>query len=144
MKTFMAKNETLQRQWYVIDADGLVLGRLASQVASILRGKNKPTYTPHVDAGDHVIVINCDKIKLTGAKLDKKKYYYHTGYAGGIKEISYRRLMATKPEVALKEAVRGMLPKNKLGHAMLKKLKVYAGPEHPHAAQNPQPLTLSL
>ena len=144
MKTFMAKNETLQRQWYVIDADGLVLGRLASQVASILRGKNKPTYTPHVDAGDHVIVINCDKIKLTGAKLDKKKYYYHTGYAGGIKEISYRRLMATKPEFALKEAVRGMLPKNKLGHAMLKKLKVYAGPEHPHAAQNPQPLTLSL
>ena len=142
MQTFMAKNETLQRQWYVIDSDGLVLGRLASQVASILRGKNKPTYTPHVDAGDHVIVINCDKIKLTGAKLDKKKYYYHTGYAGGIKEISYRRLMATKPEFALKEAVRGMLPSGALGNHMLTKLRVYRGPEHEHQAQKPQELKL--
>ena len=128
MKTFMAKNETLQRQWYVIDADGLVLGRLASQVASILRGKNKPTYTPHVDAGDHVIVINCDKIKLTGAKLDKKKYYYHTGYAGGIKEISYRRLMATKPEFALKAG--------RARHAAFRR----AGQPHAHqAARIPRP-----
>lgn len=143
MKTFMAKNETLQRQWYVIDADGLVLGRLASQVASILRGKNKPTYTPHVDTGDHVIVINCDKIKLTGAKLDKKKYYYHTGYVGHLKEISYRKLMATKPEFALKEAVRGMLPSGALGNHMLTKLRVYRGPEHEHQAQKPQELKLS-
>ena len=143
MKTFMAKNETLQRQWYVIDADGLVLGRLASQVASILRGKNKPTYTPHVDTGDHVIVINCDKIKLTGSKLDKKKYYYHTVYVGHLKEISYRKLMATKPEFALKEAVRGMLPAGALGNHMLTKLRVYRGPEHEHQAQKPQELKLS-
>ncbi len=143
MKTFMAKNETLQRQWYVIDADGLVLGRLASQVASILRGKNKPTFTPHVDAGDHVIVINCDKIKLTGAKLDKKFYRYHTGYVGHLKEIPYRKLMATKPEFALKEAVRGMLPSGALGNHMLTKLRVYRGPEHEHQAQKPQELKLS-
>ena len=142
MKTFMAKNETLQRQWYVIDADGLVLGRLASQVASILRGKNKPTYTPHVDTGDHVIVINCDKIKLTGSKLDKKKYYYHTGYVGHLKEISYRKLMANPSEVAFTEAVRRMLPPGPLGYSMLKKLRVYAGPEHEQLAQKPEVLVL--
>lgn len=142
MKTFMAKNETLQRQWYIVDADGLVLGRLASQVASILRGKNKPTFTPHVDAGDHVIVINCDKIKLTGRKLDQKIYRHHTGYAGHLKETSYRRLMAAKPEFALKEAVRGMLPSGPLGNHMLTKLRVYSGAAYEQQAQKPQELKL--
>ena len=137
MKTFMAKNETLQRQWYVIDADGLVLGRLASQVASILRGKNKPTYTPHVDAGDHVIVINCDKIKLTGAKLDKKYYYRHTGYIGGLKATKYRTLMATRPELAVELAVKGMVPDTTIGRKALTRLSVFKGAEHNHAAQKP-------
>lgn len=142
MKTFMAKKETLQRQWYIIDAEGQVLGRLASQVAAILRGKNKPTFTPHVDTGDHVIVINCDKIKLTGKKLDDKYYRYHTGYAGGLKEIPYRRMMANKSDFALKEAVRGMLPSGALGNHMLTKLRVYKGPEHEHQAQKPVELKL--
>lgn len=142
MKTFMAKKETLQSQWYIIDAEGMVLGRLASQVAAILRGKNKPIFTPHVDAGDHVIVINTDKMVLTGRKLDQKVYYHHTGYPGGLKEITYRRLMATKSDFALYKAVRGMLPSGPLGNHMLKKLRVYKGAEHKNQAQKPVELKL--
>ncbi|HOF99968.1 MAG TPA: 50S ribosomal protein L13 [Clostridia bacterium] len=142
MKTYMAKGETLERKWYVVDADGLVLGRLASQIASILRGKNKPIYTPHVDTGDFVIIVNADKVVLTGKKLDQKKYVHHTDYPGGLKEISYRDLMARKPEFAVYEAVRRMLPKGPLGRKMLKKLRVYRGAEHVHAAQMPEALTL--
>jgi large subunit ribosomal protein L13 len=137
VNTYMAKTGEVDRQWYVIDATDLVLGRLASQVAHMLRGKHKPTFTPHVDTGDNIIVINAEKIRLTGKKLDKKFYRYHTGYPGGLKEISYRNLMASKPEFALKEAVRGMLPKGPNGYKMLKKLHVYRGAEHPHAAQKP-------
>ncbi len=133
----MAKASNVERQWYVIDAEDLVLGRLASQVAAMLRGKHKPTFTPHVDTGDNIIVINAEKIVLTGKKLDQKLYRHHTGYAGGLKETTYRRLMATKPEFALKEAVRGMLPKGPLGYSMLKKLHVYAGANHEHQAQKP-------
>ena len=137
MSTFMAKASNVERQWYVIDAENQVLGRLASQIAAMLRGKHKPTFTPHVDTGDYIIVVNAEKVVLTGKKLDQKMYRHHTGYAGGMKETTYRRLMATKPEFALKEAVRGMLPKGPLGYAMLKKLHVYAGPNHEHQAQKP-------
>ncbi len=137
MSTFMAKASNVERQWYVIDAENLVLGRLASQIAAMLRGKHKPTFTPHVDTGDYIIVVNAEKLVLTGKKLDQKMYRHHTGYPGGLKETTYRRLMATKPEFALKEAVRGMLPKGPLGYAMLKKLHVYAGPNHEHQAQKP-------
>ena len=140
MKTFMAKPETVERKWYVVDATDMVLGRLASQVAAVLRGKNKPTFTPNVDTGDHVIVINCDKVRLTGKKLEQKFYRYHTGYAGGLKEIKYGKLMATKPEFAVYEAVRGMLPKNVIGRHMIKKLRVYKGAEHNHDAQKPETL----
>ncbi len=133
----MAKASNVERQWYVIDAENQVLGRLASQIAAMLRGKHKPTFTPHVDTGDYIIVVNAEKVVLTGKKLDQKMYRHHTGYAGGMKETTYRRLMATKPEFALKEAVRGMLPKGPLGYAMLKKLHVYAGPNHEHQAQKP-------
>lgn len=142
MKTFMAKGETLQRNWYVIDADGLILGRLSSQVAAILRGKNKPIFTPHVDTGDHVIILNSDKIVLTGNKLDQKKYYHHSGYVGGLKETSYRQMIATKSDFIIYEAVRRMLPKGPLGRHMLKKLRVYKGSEHNHEAQQPQVLEL--
>ena len=142
MKTYMAKGETLQRNWYVIDAEGLVLGRMASQVAAILRGKHKPIYTPHVDTGDHVIIVNADKVILTGKKLDQKKHYHHTGYIGGLKEVSYRHLMETKPEFAVYEAVRRMMPKGPLGRKMLTKLRIYSGPEHNHAAQCPVKLEL--
>ena len=142
MKTYMAKSEGLQRNWYVVDANGLVLGRLASQVASILRGKHKPTFTPHVDTGDHVIILNADKIVLTGNKLDQKYYYRHSGYVGGLKATPYRVLMDTKPEFVVYEAVRRMLPKGPLGRKMLKKLRVYKGEEHEHQAQQPQPLVL--
>ena len=142
MKSYMAKAETMERKWYVVDAEGMVLGRLASQVASILRGKNKPIYTPHVDCGDHVIIINADKIVMTGNKLDQKIYYHHTGYVGGLKETKYRKLLAEKPEFAIRRAVVGMLPKGPLGRQMAKKLKVYAGPNHDHAAQNPEKLEL--
>ena len=138
MSTYMANPATAEHKWYVIDADGVVLGRLASQVALMLRGKHKPTFTPHVDTGDFIIVVNTDKIALTGKKLDDKIYYHHTGHPGGIKETKYRDLMAKKSEFALKKAVRGMLPKGPLGNKMLKKLKVYAGAEHPHAAQQPE------
>ena len=133
----MANAQTVERKWYVVDADGMTLGRLASQVAAILRGKNKPTYTPHCDTGDHVIVINAAKVVLTGKKLDQKAYYHHSGYPGGLKEIKYRKLMQTKSTFAFKEAVRRMLPKGPLGYAMLKKLYAYAGSEHPHQAQKP-------
>ena len=138
MSTYMAKPANVERKWYVIDAEGVVLGRLASQVALMLRGKHKPTFTPHVDTGDFIIVVNTDKIVLTGNKLNDKIYYHHTGHPGGLKETQYRDLMATKSEFALKKAVRGMLPKGPLGNKMIKKLKVYAGAEHEHAAQKPE------
>lgn len=140
MKTYMAKAESVERKWYVVDAAGVPLGRLASRVAAVLRGKNKPTYTPNVDTGDFVIVINTDKAVLTGKKLENKFYRYHTGYIGGLKEISYKKMMAEKSDLAVYEAVRGMLPKNSLGRDMLKKLKVYKGAEHNHAAQKPEEL----
>ena len=138
----MANAQTVERKWYVVDADSMTLGRLASQVAAILRGKNKPTFTPHVDCGDHVIVINAAKVVLTGKKLDQKVYYHHSGFAGGLKETKYRKLMAEKPEFAVKHAVVGMLPKGPLGRQMARKLRVYAGAEHEHAAQMPEVLEL--
>ena len=140
MKTYMAKAETVERKWYVVDAAGVPMGRLASRVASVLRGKNKPTYTPNVDTGDFVIVINTDKVVLTGKKLENKFYRYHTGYIGGLKEISYKKMLAEKSDLAVYEAVKGMLPKNSLGRAMIKKLKVFKGAEHNHAAQKPEEL----
>ena len=140
MKTYMAHAETVERKWYVVDAAGVPLGRLASRVASVLRGKNKPTFTPNVDTGDFVIIINTDKAVLTGKKLENKFYRYHTGYIGGLKEISYKKMMAEKSDLAVYEAVKGMLPKNSLGRQMLKKLKVYKGAEHNHAAQKPEEL----
>ena len=140
MKTYMAHAETVERKWYVVDAAGLTLGRLATRVASVLRGKNKPIFTPNVDTGDFVIVINTDKVVLTGKKLEDKFYRYHTGYIGGLKEIPYKKLMAEKSDLAVYEAVKGMLPKNSLGRTMLKKLKVFKGAEHNHAAQKPEEL----
>ena len=140
MKTYMAHAETVERKWYVVDAAGVTLGRLATKVASVLRGKHKPTFTPNVDTGDFVIVINTDKVVLTGNKLEDKYYRYHTGYIGGLKEISYKKLMAEKSDLAVYEAVKGMLPKNSLGRVMLKKLRVYKGAEHNHAAQKPEEL----
>lgn len=136
--TFMANAQNITRQWYVVDAAGQTLGRLASEVASILRGKHKPTFTPHVDAGDFVVVINAEQIVLTGNKLDQKHYYRHSGYPGGIKSTSYRTLMEKKPEFVIEKAIKGMLPHNRLGRAMAKKLKVYSGPDHPHQAQKPE------
>lgn len=143
MKTFMPSAKNIDRKWYVVDATGLTLGRLASQVAAILRGKNKPEFTPFMDMGDYVIVVNASKIKLTGKKLDNKVYSTHTGQPGGLKEIKYKDLMAKKPELALKVAVKGMLPKNSLGRDMIKKLKVYAGPEHNQQAQKPEELKIN-
>ena len=142
MKTYMAKAEAVERKWYVVDAAGVPLGRLASRVASVLRGKNKPTFTPNVDCGDFVIIINTDKAVLTGKKLENKFYRSHTGYIGGLKEISYKKMMEEKSDLAVYEAVKGMLPKNSLGRTMLKKLKVYKGAEHNHAAQKPEELKL--
>lgn len=142
MKTYMAHADSVERKWYVVDAEGVALGRLASQVASVLRGKNKPTFTPNVDTGDFVIVINTDKVVLTGKKAEKKYYRYHTGHIGGLKEIQYKTLLATKSDVAVYEAVKGMLPKNSLGRKMLTKLKVYKGAEHKHEAQKPEVLKL--
>jgi len=142
MKTFMAKPQEVERKWYVIDASGKTLGRLASEVAKILKGKHKPIYTPHVDTGDHVIVINAEKIHLTGKKLDQKLYRKHSLYPGGLKEITYRELMKKKPDLAVYEAVRGMLPHNSLGRKMIKKLRVYAGPNHNHEAQKPEMLEI--
>ncbi len=142
MKTYMAKADEVKREWYVIDATDVPLGRLASQVASILRGKNKPIFTPNVDTGDYVIVINTDKIVLTGKKESQKYYRYHTGYIGGLKEIRYDKLMAEKSDFALQKAVKGMLPKNSIGRQMIKKLFVYKGSEHKQQAQQPKELTV--
>ena len=140
MKTYMANAQTVERKWYVVDAAGVPLGRLAARVAFILRGKHKPTYTPHVDTGDFVIVINTDKTVLTGKKAENKFYRYHTGYIGGLKEIPYKKMMEEKSDLAVYEAVRGMLPKNSLGRAMIKKLRVYKGEAHNHEAQKPETL----
>lgn len=142
MKTFNQKPEEIVRKWYVVDATDISLGRLASQVASVLRGKNKPEFTPYVDCGDHVIVINADKIVLTGKKAEQKYYRYHTGYVGGLKEVVYKDLLKNKPEFVIMQAVKGMLPKNTLGRKMIKKLKVYAGDKHEHAAQQPVELKI--
>ncbi|MBW2621670.1 MAG: 50S ribosomal protein L13 [Deltaproteobacteria bacterium] len=139
-RTYSAKEEEIEKKWFVIDAENQVLGRLASEVARRLRGKHKPVFTPHADTGDYIIVINAEKIRLTGDKLDSKKYYRYSGYLGGMKEISARKQLDKKPEELIKHAVRGMLPKNSLGKRQGKKLKVYAGPEHPHEAQLPEPL----
>ena len=142
MKTYMANAQTVERKWYVVDAAGVPLGRLASRVAFILRGKHKPTYTPHVDTGDFVIVINTDKMYLTGKKLEKKYYRYHTGYMGGLKAIQYKKMMEEKSDDALYIAIKGMLPKNSLGRKMLTKVRIYKGAEHEHAAQKPEVLNL--
>ena len=140
MKTYQAKKEEVDRQWYLVNAEGRVLGRLATQLADLLRGKKKPTFTPHVDTGDFVVVVNAGKVLLTGKKMKDKIYYRHTGHPGGIREISAEKLLAKKPEEVIRVAVKGMLPKNSLGRKMLGKLKVYAGPGHPHEAQRPVPL----
>ncbi|HKM21183.1 MAG TPA: 50S ribosomal protein L13 [Lachnospiraceae bacterium] len=141
MKTFMVNESTIERKWFVVDATGYTLGRLASEIAKILRGKNKPIFTPHADTGDYVIVVNADKITVTGKKLDQKIYYNHSDYVGGMKETTLREKMDKKPEQVIELAVKGMLPKGPLGRRMYEKLFVYAGPEHPHAAQKPEVLT---
>ena len=144
MKTFMPKTPEIKRKWYLIDADGQTLGRLSSEVARILRGKNKPIYTPHVDTGDFVIIINAEKIALTGNKLDQKMHRYHSGYPGGLKEIRYRQFIQRTPERVIEVAVKGMLPKNSLGRSMFTKLKVYKGTDHKHEAQKPEKLELNI
>ncbi len=143
VRTFSPKPNDVERQWYVIDATDVVLGRLASQVATLLRGKHKPIFAPHVDTGDFVIVVNADKIALSGNKLQQKKAYRHSGYPGGLRSVTYGELMEKRPDRAVEKAVRGMLPKNSLGRKMAKKLKVYAGPEHPHQAQQPVPYQIT-
>ncbi|SCP97892.1 50S ribosomal protein L13 [Anaerobium acetethylicum] len=140
MKSYMASAETIERKWYVVDATGYTLGRMASEIAKVLRGKNKPQFTPHMDAGDYVIVINADKIKVTGKKMDQKIYYNHSDYVGGMKETTLKEMMAKKPETVIELAVKGMLPKGPLGRSMIKKLHVYAGAEHGHDAQKPEVL----
>ena len=142
MKSFMANPDTVERKWYVVDADGATLGRLASEVAAVLRGKNKPIFTPHVDSGDYVIVINADKIAVSGKKMEQKVYYSHSLYVGGMKETTLREMMAKKPEKVIEKAVKGMLPKGPLGEQMYKKLHVYAGENHNHQAQKPEVLTI--
>jgi large subunit ribosomal protein L13 len=142
VRTFTAKTAEIEREWYVVDAEGQTLGRLASRIAPIIKGKHKPIYTPHLDCGDYVIVINADKVRVTGQKMDQKFYHRHSGYPGGLRSISLRDQLATYPERVLQSAVKGMLPKNKLGRRMIKKLKVYAGDSHPHQAQQPKPLEL--
>ncbi len=142
MKTFSAKNETVERDWLLVDASDKTLGRLASEVARRLRGKHKPEYTPHVDTGDYVIVVNADKIRVTGNKMTDKIYHHHTGYIGNLKSITLEKLLAQKPEAVIENAVKGMLPKNPLGRAMFRKLKVYSGPEHRHTAQQPKALEI--
>ena len=142
MKTFVAKPETVKRDWYVVDAEGKTLGRIATEMASRLRGKHKPEYTPHVDTGDYIIVINAEKVAVTGKKASDKMYYAHSGFPGGIKSISFEKLIDRKPEMVIEAAVKGMLPKGPLGRAMFRKLKVYAGGEHNHAAQQPQVLDI--
>lgn len=141
MKTFMASPATIERKWYVVDADGMTLGRLASEVAKVLRGKNKAIFTPHIDTGDYVIVINAEKIKVTGKKMDQKIYYHHSDYVGGMKETTLKEMLAKHPDRVIESAVKGMLPKGSLGRQMYKKLFVYAGPDHKHAAQKPEALT---
>ena len=142
MKTYLPKASEIQKNWYVVDAEGKTLGRMASQIAAILRGKHKPTFTPHMDVGDHVIVINAEKVELTGKKADQKKYYRHSGYPGGIKETDFRVMLERKPREVITIAVKGMLPHNKLGRSILKHLKVYAGPDHPHESQQPKQLEI--
>jgi large subunit ribosomal protein L13 len=142
VRTYSPSATEIERAWYVVDAEGLTLGRMATEVARVLRGKHKPTFTPHLDTGDHVIIVNAEKVVLTSNKADTKRVYRHSGYPGGIKSASYAELLDSKPEDAVRRTVRGMLPKNRLGRQMLRKLKVYAGPQHPHAAQRPEPLVL--
>lgn len=142
MKSYMASPSTIDRKWYVVDATGYTLGRLASEIASVLRGKNKPTYTPHMDTGDYVIVVNADKINVTGKKMEQKIYYNHSDYIGGMRETTLKEMMAKKPDQVMKLAVKGMLPKGPLGRAMIKKLHVYAGPEHDNIAQKPEVLEI--
>jgi large subunit ribosomal protein L13 len=142
-KTFVAKPADIEREWYVVDATDLTLGRLATQIASVLRGKHKPEYTPYEDVGDFVVVINAEKVQVTGRKLDQKQYYHHTGYPGGIKSITLRKQLQKHPERVIEHAVKGMLPHGPLGRRQFKKLKVYAGPEHPHQAQSPKPLPIA-
>ena len=142
MKTYTARAEDIEQEWFLVNAEGKTLGRLASEIAQVLRGKHKPIYTPHLDCGDFVIVVNAEKVRVTGRKLDQKMYYRHTGYPGGIKSISLRNQLLKHPERVLQAAVRGMLPRNRLGRKMLKKLKVYAGDSHPHQAQQPKMLEL--
>ena len=144
MKTFMASPATIERKWYVVDATGHTLGRLASEVAKVLRGKNKPIFTPHMDCGDYVIIVNADKVNVTGKKLDQKIYYNHSDYVDGMKETTLREMMAKKPEKVMELAVKGMLPKGPLGRSMMTKLHVYAGPEHDHAAQKPEVLEIKF
>ncbi len=141
MKTFITNPATIERKWYVVDAAGMTLGRLASEVAKVLRGKNKPIFTPHLDMGDYVIIVNAEKVKVTGKKMDQKIYYKHSGYVGGLKETPLKEMMAKHPERVVEHAVKGMLPKGPLGRDMYRKLFVYAGPEHKHAAQKPEALT---
>lgn len=141
MKTFIASAAAIERKWYVVDAEGKTLGRLASEVAKVLRGKHKPIFTPHMDTGDYVIVVNAEKVKVTGKKLEQKIYYHHSGYVGGMKETTLKKMLADKPERVIELAVKGMLPKGPLGRQMYKKLFVYAGPEHKHEAQKPEVLT---
>ncbi|MDD3579451.1 MAG: 50S ribosomal protein L13 [Desulfobacca sp.] len=143
MKTYVGREAEVQKKWYLVDGQGQVLGRLSSQIAMILRGKTKPVYTPHADVGDFVVVVNAEQLRLTGKKLDNKVYYRHTGYIGSIKSITARKLLDKKPDEVLRSAVRGMLPKNSLGRRLLKKLKIYAGDQHPHQSQQPEVLTLA-
>jgi len=142
MKTYIPKPSEIERKWYLVNAEGKILGRLSSRIAQILSGKDKPTYTPHLDVGDFVVVINAEKVKVTGNKEEKKIYYWHSGYPGGLKERTYQELLDKKPQDIIRKAVRGMLPKSKLGRQMFQKLKVYAGPQHPHQAQKPEQLDL--
>jgi large subunit ribosomal protein L13 len=142
MKTYVARPATIEKKWYVVDAQGKTLGRLATVVADVLRGKRKPIYTPHIDTGDFVVIVNAEKIVVTGKKPEQKMYYRHSGYPGGLKSESYAKLLARRPEEIVRRAVRGMLPHNRLGRAQLRKLKVYAGPEHPHTAQQPEVLEI--
>jgi large subunit ribosomal protein L13 len=142
MKTFVAKEHEVEKKWHLIDARNKILGRLASEIAILLRGKHKPIFTPHMDAGDYVVVVNADKVVLTGDKLEQKIYYHHSGYVGGLKEISAKEMLRRRPENLIRFAVRGMLPKNSLGRRQLTKLKIYAGPDHPHQAQEPEKLEI--
>lgn len=141
-KTHSVKASEIQREWWVVDAEGLILGRLAAEVAHVLRGKHKPVFAPHLDTGDHVVIVNAAKVRLSGNKLADKKWYRHSGYPGGLRELPYERLMQERPQLVVEKAIKGMLPRNRLGRSMSSKLKVYSGPDHPHTAQNPKPMTI--